>query len=272
MTLATQAAINAALPGQSWNWLKTGATTLGAVSSVWQSFNGTSTGGQFAPSSGLGGDVPTSATAGAPAFVNPASGNTYLARISAHTNGVGPTTMLAVYDRLWHNSGIDRTSTGAQTISANDAGAVHLTRPDANGDMVEAWWEIYVTMGTGTPIITLAYTDQDGNAETTGVSATIAGSSSAPRTGMFQLAAGDTGVRSIQTWTQDSSFGAAGTIGAVLRRKLTEVVLLNGIRNDFNALSLCLPRVYDSACLETLWYMSATVTFAGGAKFHLVQG
>lgn len=271
MAITTQAAIVSALPGQVWTWQKIWAgQSLGNWYSAWTVAG--SPGQGVAPSSGLAGDVPTSATTGAFAFINPASGNTYLGRIAGGIvgNGNPKSWALAVYDRLWHNSGISSTATTAQTVSANDAGAVHLTRPNATTG-AEAWWEVYGVMGAGTPTVTLAYTDQDGNVETTGTSGVLATTMALGRTGQFQLAAGDTGVRSIQTWTASATF-TSGTIGAVIRRLVTSQTILAGESVLYDALSLGLPRVYDSACLEVLWLAASANAPLGQASFNLIQG
>lgn len=266
MALTTIQGVNDALPGQAFAWQKVNGST---VSSTWLSqWTGTGAPGTgVAPSSGLSGDVPTKATTGAPNFVNPASGNTYLGRLATNANAVSTQgSLFAVYDRLWHNSGINVTSTSPQTITSTA-----LTRPDANGARVEAWWETYAAMGSGTPTVTLAYTDQDNNAETTGTSGALATTMDLGRCGQFRLAAGDTGVRSIQTWTASATF-TSGTIGLVLRRMLTAVGPVGPAPASYDALGLGLPRVYDDACLEVLCFCLSANTPVASARLFLIQG
>jgi hypothetical protein len=276
MAITTVSQISALLPtSQRPFWAKsiTQNYSSGVATSL---FGNTGLPGQGAtPSSGLGGDVPTSATTGALPFTNPTGGRlTYVGRLTGgltHQTNAGSIALL-LYDRLWHNSGIDATSTGAQTISANDAGAVHLTRPDANGASVEAWLQVYVAMGAGTPTVTLAYTDQDGNAETTGSSGALATTMPLGTTIPFQLASGDTGVRSIQTWTASGTF-TSGTIGLVLRRLVTVCACwANQPQRGYDAVALGLPRVYDDACLEILFIPLANNTINGAFNVRLVQG
>jgi hypothetical protein len=264
MALETMDAVNAALPGwrlplanAAWfsGWLATGLPAAGV-----------------APSSGLAGDVPTDATAGSiGSFVNPASGNTYLGRVTTFQSQSGNTSnsVLAIYDRLWHNSGIDRTLTTAQTINS-----VALTRPDANGENVEAWWEVYVTMGTGTPTVTLTYTDQSGNTGNSGSSGALTASMVAGRTERFTMAAGDTGVRSIQTWQGSATFGTVGTIGLVMRRPVALLNVPLGVQASHDAVSMGLPRIYDDACIEVLaWSISQfSTTYPMAHEFSLIQG
>lgn len=266
MALTTMAAVNAALPGQRSVMRKSFSVNAATPNSSWM-FAGTPSTG-VTPSSGLAGDVPTDATAGSYPFVNPASGNTYLGRMTSYVAATQGGPMLwMLYDRLWHNSGIDRTLTTAQTINS-----VALTRPDANGARVEAWWEVYVAMGTGTPTVALTYTDQDGNTGQSGSSGALLASMGVGRTGQFTLAAGDTGVRSIQTWQANATFGTSGTIGLVLRRMVAAMRADAGEFVVADALSLGLPRVYDDACLELLINPLQASAAVGLVEFNLVQG
>jgi hypothetical protein len=266
MAITTIAGANDALPGQRWVWRKSTTIQAGGLYSSWTVAGEPGQGA--APSSGLGGDIPTKATAGAPNFVNPGSGNTYLAGVDAlirqsSTEGIN---YLAVYDRLWQNSGINVTIATGQTINSTA-----LTRPNANGADVEAWWEVYATMGAGTPTVTLAYTDQDNNAETTGSSGALSSAMGLGRCGPFNLAAGDTGVRSIQTWTASATF-TSGTIGLVLRRLVTGIYSLPSTLVRFDALAVGLPRIYDDACLELLFNTNSTNPITGYASFGMIQG
>jgi hypothetical protein len=266
MAITTIAGVNAALPGQAWMFQKTVASLFGGGwFSPW-TFVGLP-GQGVAPSSGLAGDIPTDATVGAPRFTNPASGNTYLARATATLGqSSSVSTVVAVYDRLWHNSGINVTVATAQTINS-----VALTRPDANGVNVEAWWEVYVIMGAGTPTVTLAYTDSGGNVRTDGSSGALATTMIVGRCGQFQLHAGDLGVKSIQTWTASATF-TSGTIGLVMRRMVTMLAVRMGVPVPGDALACGLPRVYDDACLEVLLFPNTSNQFTGNIDCSLIQG
>lgn len=223
-----------------------------------------------APTSAISGDVPTSATAGAIPFTNPTGGDlTYLGRLAAYGTNAG---ILFLYDRLvqtGNSSGISPTSTSAQTVNTTA-----LTRPDANGDGVEAWWQVYATMGAGgSNIITLSYTDQGGTASQTATTgAALSATKPVGATGAFRLAAGDTGVRSVQTWTNSASM-TSGTIGLVLRR--LHAVLPIGYTNvgaAIDAFGAGLPRIYDSACLELVWLAQTASSTTIGGQLALVQG
>lgn len=71
-------------------------------------------GAAAAPSPGIGGAALTT-YAGQIPWTNPASGNSYLARLSINCNVQGT---LLLCDRLWHNSGINVTLATSQTINS----------------------------------------------------------------------------------------------------------------------------------------------------------
>lgn len=273
MAFTTLAQINAALPGQWFGWNK---TPVGLASGAWySSWTVAGAPGQgVAPSSGVAGNVPTSATAGAIPFINPTAQNTHIGRLEGAyvIAGNANPTQVAVYDRLWHDSGIDVTLTTAQTIQSAPPVAVPLTRPDALGAQVEAWWEVYATMGAGTPTVTLTYTDQDGNTGNSGSSGALGTTMPLGRTGRFSLASGDTGVRSIQTWQANATF-TSGTIGLVQRRRLLcHELQPSGLPTTLDAIECGVPRVYDDACLEVLFFASSSLGFTASLQLFLAQG
>jgi len=120
-------------------------------------------GAATAPSPGMGGAALTS-YAGQLPFSNPASGNSYLARLQGQTS-TGGTLILA--DRLWHNSGLSMTSTSAQTINS-----VAFPARDADGstdgNRVQIALEVTTATGSGTPTLTMGYTNSGGTSSKTG--------------------------------------------------------------------------------------------------------
>jgi len=267
MAITTVDGLVAAFPGQIASILRRNFTpqAVGAYHSLW--LESGIPGPGAAPSSGVAGDVPTDATAGAIPFTNPGGGNlSYLGRLSmaASQNGV-----LYLYDRLLHNSGISASSTSAQTLNTTA-----LTRPDALGAGVEAWWQVYATMGAGgSNIPTLSYTDQDGNAgATASVLVALAATMTAGRSGQFTLAAGDSGVRSVQSWTNSASM-TSGTIGLVLRRQVACIPVGYVVAaQQVDAFGAGLPRIYDDACLEWLWYAGIASATNVHGQIQIVQG
>jgi hypothetical protein len=268
MPFATMQDIIDALPGQNVGFQKAFTTAGGGAGVWWSAWGGTT------PSSGLAGAVVSDADTGAIPFANANAGNHL--HIGRAQVGAGSTTtgvvsgVLSLYDRLWQNSGIDRTSTSAQTINS-----VALNRPDNTGFDVEAWWHVYVSMGTGTPTVTLTYTNADGTASRTGT-AIFGASYTVGRTGPFSLQGGDEAVRSIQTWQGSATFGTAGTIGLVLRRRLMmlPINIGYGIKHDTVEPTECgLPRVYDDAFLEcVVQSLGSTSTISPSGILSLIEG
>lgn len=266
MALTTMAQVLDALPGQRLVYSKAVAQSFGGWSSAWNAAGTPATGAN--PSSGIAGDVPTNATLGALPLVNAASGTLSLARLfGVVTTAAGTRGTVLLYDRLWHNSGISATLTTAQTINS-----VALTRPDANGARVEAWWQTYAAMGAGTPGVTLTYTDQAGNTGNTGLSGALATTMAAGRTGPFSMASGDTGVRSIQTWQADATF-TSGTIGLVLRRRIaTLAVTHDGDIVTLDALGCALAPIDAGSCLELVMLAGVTGTPTYQGEAWVIEG
>jgi hypothetical protein len=250
---------------QHWSFFKVFTPQiLGSYHALWNMPG--NPGAAVTPSSGVAGDIPTDATAGAFPFTNPAGGaNSYLSRLAL--NG-GVSLQLILYDRLWHNSGLSPTTTTAQTVNS-----VALTRPDALGGQVEAWMQVYAAMGAGAGgTMTITYTDQDGN---TGNTATLQGfavSAAAGRSFPYALASGDTGVRSIQA-EQHTTTMTSGTYGLVLRRKLMTLSLAVPNQGVFvDTLSGGMPEIPDDACLELVVNASNNVAQTTYGAFSLAQG
>lgn len=231
-----------------------------------------------APSSGVAGNTLTSATVGAIPFVNPASGLTYVVQFAIY-HQVLAGGVIYLYDRLWHNSGLSATLTTSQTVNS-------VTLPsrcpvasdptgktfDALGTSVEAWWEVYVAMGAGTVAPTISYTDEAGNA---GATATAQGWVTAAAVGRcfpFDLAAGDRGVRSIQSYQQTAT-QTSGTFGLVLRRRIAAFPipqLGSAPALDWSALGA--PVVPNDACLEVLYCPSSSGALLTVGYLTLAQG
>jgi acetyl-CoA acetyltransferase len=113
--------------------------------------------------------------------------------------------------------------------------------------------------GAGFPTVTLTYTDQDGN---TGATATVNGVNtvSAGAFEIFQLAAGDTGVRAPTSIINDAT-RTSGTVHLVLFRLIAEIDLpLANAGNSLDAMSSGMPQIYNDSVLQLVWFPSATGT------------
>jgi len=145
---------------------------------------------------------------------NPSGVNAYITEIRTRSGLVSDqfriTGGIFIIDRLWHNSGIDVTSTSVQTLSSPAAHAARDRNGAANG--ADVWVGIQAStawVGAASPTISISYTNQDGTSGRT-ASCVPHSSLAAGDIALFYLQSGDTGVRSIQS----VQFSAAKTSGA----------------------------------------------------------
>lgn len=163
------------------------------------------------------------------------------------------------------------TTTGNQTLN----NTVTLPRY-ANGAGVRAYLVARTTMGAATPTIQMSYTNQDGVAgktipvTVTGVSAAVAGhivnsDPTANHYGAFlPLAAGDSGIRSIQSINLSTSY-VSGSLALVLCRPLTSLpITVLGVQSERNLLNQLpsMPQIVDGANLNFLLFTG--VAYAAG--------
>lgn len=224
-------------------------------------------GAAVAPSPGLAGAALTT-YAGQVPFSNPVSGNAYLARFSGSVNATGT---LIIADRLWHNSGINPTSTLAQTINsvtwpARDSACT------TNGENVMIGAEVSTVLGAGTPTWTMTYTNSAGTA---GRSTTTAAQAATMAAGSFipiQLAAGDNGVRSIQTWTQSATM-TTGVYHLVAYRILGRVdITTANIGAALDGVTGGLPRLCNDSVPFLLWIPTGTTAPTISAQVIYTHG
>lgn len=209
-----------------------------------------------APTPGLAGAALTT-YAGQLPFANPAAGNTYLARLAAQATVPGT---LMLCDRLWHNSGFTITSTAAQTINSA-AWPARSADATVNGESVLLGVEISTATGAGVPTITVSYTNQAGTAGKSGVNSTATVASSA--IGAFYpigLAAGDTGVRSVQTLTLNATW-TSGVMHLVAYRVLARLdITAAHTPNSIDAITGGMPRMFDNSVPFLIFIPSTTTS------------
>ncbi len=211
-----------------------------------------------APSPGIGGAVLTS-YAGQIPYINPSGGqNTYLTRFLGQSTQIGT---LLLCDRLWHNSGINITSTSAQALT----GSAQIPPRDDNGTNsgygVYAGVEVSTVTGAGTPTLTLTYTNQSGatGKTTTTIISTVA-SSIAGTFYPLGLAAGDTGIQKATSF-QLSATWTSGTIHIVLYRVLARLELpVIQTPNAIDSLSCGFTRFYDNTVPFLIFIPSTTTS------------
>lgn len=210
-------------------------------------------GAAVAPTPGIAGAALTT-YAGQIPFTNPAGGqNSYLARFiaGAQSGTANISGQILLCDRLWHNSGIGVTLTTAQTINSV-AWPARDANGSTNGDGVLIGAEVSTVMGAGTPTWTMGYTNSAGVA---GRSIVTAAQSATMAVGSFipiQLAAGDVGVRSIQTWQQSATM-TSGVYHLVAYRILARVPVNNSLEGVVDALTGGFVRLYDNTVPFLLW-------------------
>lgn len=267
MAITTMDGVVAALgatTAKRWALIKGSITTVsGGYFALWTVPG--QPGAAAAPASGVNGEVPTDATAGALPFTNPT--NPVLSYLSGFVASCTTAGTLYVYDRLWQNSGLSSTLTSAQAIAA----PVALTRPDALGDGVEVWMDCITALGAGANSPTFQYTDQSGNTAQAG---SVIGYSPAPiqyRCFPTQLAAGDTGVRAVTQWTNSGSM-TSGSFSVVLRRKIATITFpTGGVCGATDAILSGMPRIYDDAALEFIYLAGSTAAVFLGS-LSMMQG
>jgi hypothetical protein len=249
---------------------KTGIT-MASVSTVrWHShFYSAGRVAGTAPSSGVNGGAHTAPLAGTLAVPSTVGGqNIHLLRLSTRANQANTT--LLVCDRLWSNSGLSTTLTTAQSISPAALPA-RSNDGTANGDGVLAAIEWSATGGAGTPNATISYTNQSGTAGRSGVVASVA----TPPVGTFELLplqAGDSGVRSIQSFTWSATH-TSGTFHLVLLRPICSLFISGANGQDaVDALTSGFPRLFDGTCPFIVQIPSATTATTISGEWITTQG
>lgn len=154
----------------------------------------------------IAGAAVTNNYAGMIPYVNPSSGNGYLAKFSLSATGFIAGILI---DRLWHNDSMDETSTGSQTVNSA-AWPARDINGSTNGEGVQVALEVSTATTNSATSATVTYTNSAGTGSRTGtisIPATAVAGSFLPMT----LQAGDTGVRSIQNITFAVSLGTGRT-------------------------------------------------------------
>ncbi len=222
-------------------------------------------GAAVAPTPGIAGAALTAYAGqiGIPA----ASGDTYLGRASFTSSAQAGS--IIVYDRLWHNSGIVVTTTTAQTINSV-AWPARDRNASINGEGVYIGLEVSGATGAGASVISINYTNSAGVAGRVGTAVDVyAATSAAGSFYRFALAVGDTGVRSIQSYTSTVSM-TSGTVHLVAYRVMANIDLpAGGIPGVIDPVTGGLPREYDGTVPSILYLpQTTTTTQLSGSVIH----
>jgi hypothetical protein len=230
------------------------ATTpiAGRACSLWQ-YDGMPAGGAVPTVA----EVPTRTTQGSLPFTAPGgTREKWLigASIAPLVSGV-----FLLYDRLFHIGGLSATLTTAQTVQGSPATPALTRNTSGAGNM--AFYEIYTTVGGIGTTLTMTYTDQSGN---TGNTNTInfGGTNfrESTRAQRIPLAAGDTGIQSIQSVQLTASTGIAGNFGITIAQPLAWIPVgaagMAGWR-DYTTGLPGMPAIDTNACLSLMFIPSA---------------
>lgn len=228
-------------------------------------------GAAVAPSPGVNGAALTTYAGQIPFPAAVAGQNVYLGGVDACQGGsVGE---IWLCDRLWHNSGLTVTTTGAQAFttptwpSRDSAGST-------NGTGLRIGIEVSTATTNAGAIsnMTASYTDEAGNAGNTATVTSFPATAVAGQFSVFNLAAGDRGVRSIQSVSFGTSL-ATGTVHIVVFRVLARIpVPTANISTRYDAVQLCMPRLYDNSVPFALYRLTGTAVGVVNATLSYAQG
>ena len=161
-----------------------------------------------------------------------------------------------IVDILNHSGGLSGTSTAAQTTNLPTAALTRYT----SGEGVMAAVVIYATVGATATTFTVSYTNQAGTSGRTST-ATQIGATNFNGAGtliLIPLAAGDTGVRSVQSVTLAGTTASAGNFGVVLFKPVA-MMALNDVMSAMPIDSVssggiigALAEVQPEACLSVI--------------------
>lgn len=216
------------------------------------------------------GGTGTAEDLGAHVLPDPASGSYYLTKATL-TESVAEFSELI--DVLWYNTGLAVTTTTGQNLTPAALPARDIDG-STNGEGVYAAL-LTTTANTNAGVITnttITYTDSEGNTGNTGTFQGVVGWQ-APATPVigtwmpFQLAAGDRGVRSVQTVTLGTSYGA-GALSLVLFRPLASIsntaANVGGILSSPQFFTAPGIRIYNDTCVWAISVGSASAANISG--------
>lgn len=205
------------------------------------------------------GAVMTKNTIGALLFVNPLSGNTYLAGIKWPHSGAYVGLTVTLVDFLWSWK-IDKTVITPQTVNSV-AFPLRDINGTTNGDGVFIAVFVPSSNMIGSGDVNISYTNQDGVASKSGSMFWKVTNPGGTRLMPIYLDSGDTGVRSVQTLTLTSAYTGIGDFWLVAYRPIAIVASNNSGTGEpvDDAITFGMPRIYDDSCLTFLYQNGATI-------------
>jgi hypothetical protein len=178
---------------------------------------------------------------------------------------------VTLVDFLWWNDTIAETTTTGQSIThpglpARDRSA------SSNGDGVFAAILVSTATTNGSAVTntTITYTDSAGNSGNTGTITSFPATAVAGTFVPINLAAGDVGIRTIETLTLGTSYGG-GTIHLVMYRPICYLPLITtGIGSSMAPGTM--RRIWDSSCLTLVYDLTGTAIGATSGMVTYSQG
>lgn len=174
------------------------------------------------------------------------------------------------------------TATGAQTLN----NTVTLPRY-TDGAGVQAFLTPSTVMGAATPNLSIGYTNSSGVAgkatpatlpignSAAAVTSIVYSGTGAGKFGPFMpLAAGDAGIRSVQSVTLSASY-VSGVLNLVLAKPLLTLPITTlGVTAERDLVNqfMAMPKVYDGACLAWIMLAGAATPVASPISGHLEFG
>lgn len=180
---------------------------------------------------------------------------------------------LMLYDRLVDVSAISLATTGSKTI--NSAALPRYTGASAVG--VQCWLEVTTATTVTAPVVhLLTYTDEGGTTANVGASNTTFPAAATvlnTMVGPLAMAAGDAGIRSVETLNCDTA-GTAGIVQVVLLKPLAYLNLPANtwVEKDFVLQLTSMPRMFDGASLCLMQYCSATTATNIQGRVQVIYG
>jgi hypothetical protein len=230
------------------------ATVVGRWTSLW-GYAGMPSGVDVSTPPSTTPSNPTNATTGTLKQANPGGGRQkWLLGVDAWSDQLGT---LFLYDRLMQMGGLDGTVASAQTITGG------TTSRYTAGDGNMLFLEIYTAVGATATTVVASYTNQAGTASRTTVAVVFGGTgwNEVGRMIPLPLAAGDTGVRSVQSVTLTASTLTAGNFGVTIAHPILSMPISAanaGIARDTITGNPTIPEIQTNAALALAWFSGAT--------------
>ncbi len=271
MAITTQAGLAAALvSGQQVLYTKTASRST--AQAAWTSLidlAGTPAAGTLAGTSTAAGVVPNDATAGCPGILNFGAGTTgYLGSVAFANGGSALGGFRYILADMLFKAGAYAFN-AAVTLAAQPSYSARLPGTDYKG--TEIWFEA-VTVFTGSPTVTVTYTNQDGTAGRSTGGFSIAGNPGLGRMVLLPLQAGDTGVQKIDSVT--ATVATAGTFNILVLRQLWMGKLLASGEDFHGPDKAKLPVLFDTSALFVMCAADNTggATNAPDLSINVING